>query len=98
MGCQRPNVCCSEVRLSYIITRVLLSCLSLIHNQAKIPRGVIPPDSMTFMMDLKCKRNNGTALTDVDTNLEPVISQKILQSQTGHLEHYVLMFIVCIQV
>ena len=35
---------------------VLLSCLPLIHNQDKIPRGVIPTDSMTFMMDLKCKK------------------------------------------
>ena len=37
-------------------SRVLLSCLPLIHNQAKIPRGVIPTDSVTFMMDLKCKK------------------------------------------
>ena len=75
--CQRP-VCVLFQSTTVIHNNscVLLSCLPLIHNQAKIPRGVIPSDSMTFMMDLKCEGNNATTLTDVDTNLEPLISQK----------------------
>ena len=57
IGCQR-SVCVLFQSTTVIHNNscVLLSCLPLIHNQAKIPRGVIPSDSMTFMMDLKCKR------------------------------------------
>ena len=57
IGCQRP-VCVlfQSTTVIHNNSYVLLSCLPLIHNQAKIPRGVIPSDSMTFMMDLKCKR------------------------------------------